>query len=156
MSRKAQSIVSGIILILFAVCTIVTGVIISQNHDTKLKNCTEQITAEVIENIESTEEERTSDYEYKNTKIRYKNIEVYKSIFEYEYKGNTYRTESKKSKYSPLFRVGEKVELKINPSKPYEFCFKDESLFYNSMKIFFALGGFFLIFGIYMFIKARR
>lgn len=43
MNKKKQNLVSGIILILFAV-----SFGFSKNHETKLNNCTGQVTAEVI------------------------------------------------------------------------------------------------------------
>lgn len=155
MSKKVQNIVSGIILTVFAVSLLVFGVWYSQDHDAKLKNCTEQVTAEVIENIENTEEEQVSDHEYELTKNRYKQIKVFKSVFEYEYDGKTYIKEGKKTKYSPFFQVGEEVELKINPSAPYEFYVAGDNSYNSSIKILLGLSGFFLIFAIFMFIKAK-
>ncbi|MDE5853929.1 MAG: hypothetical protein K2H19_02565, partial [Ruminococcus sp.] len=101
---KKQNLVLGIILILFAVSFIILGVGYSNNHETKLNNCTEQVTAEFTENREDTKEELTSDYEYELTKVLYKNVEVYTPVFEYEYDGRNYRAEGSKSKYSVSFK----------------------------------------------------
>ena len=94
----------GIILILFAVSFIIVGVVYSNNHETKLNNCTEQVTAKVTENREDTKKELTSNYEYELTKVRYKKVEVYTSVFEYKYDGRNYRAEDSKSKYSASFK----------------------------------------------------
>lgn len=156
MKGKIQNIVSGVILILFAVSFIVVGIVFSKKHEDKLKNCTEQVTAEVIEIKEDTEEELTNDREYELTKERYKKIDVYTPVFEYEYNGKNYKKAGRKSKYSAAFKVGEKVELKIDPSDPYAFyVMDDEPYVYNSIsKIIMILSAFFLLFGIYM-IKSK-
>lgn len=156
MSSKKQNLVSGIILILFGVAFIGVFIWYSNGHEAKLENCTEQVTAKVIEIIEDTEEELTNDYEYENTNMRYKTVEVYTPVFEYEYDGKNYRTRGRKSKYSAAFNVGDEVKLKINPSDPYDFYMMNGTSYKSISKIIMMLSGFFLIFGIYMLIKSNK
>lgn len=153
MNRKKQSLVSGIILILFAVSFISFGIIFSKNHETKLKNCTEQVIAEVIEDIETTSTERVSNYKHKNK--HYKTVTYYTPVFEFEYDGKNYRAEGRREKYSASFNIGENVELKINPLNPYELYEVGDDSYNSSLKAIMILAGFFLIFGIYMLIKSK-
>ncbi|MDE5764497.1 MAG: DUF3592 domain-containing protein [Ruminococcus sp.] len=153
---KKKNLISGIMLILFSVAFMGVGVWFSGDHEHKLINCTEQVTATVIENIEDTQNELIYDYRQGHRDEHYSDVKYYTPLFEYEYDGNNYKSRGQKSRYSPLYKVGEETEIKINPSNPNEF-YEVKSNSYNiKSKVIMMLSGFFMILGIFMLIKSGR
>lgn len=127
------------------------GVYFCEGYKIISNRCTQSIIAKVTENKETIKEERARTRS--DGFIYHNSIKVYTSIFEYEYDGKTYVTEGAESSYFPDFKVGEEVEIRINPSDPYEFCMPNEN--YSDFKGLVIIGVVFLIIGIRTLIKSK-
>ncbi|MDE6035711.1 MAG: DUF3592 domain-containing protein [Ruminococcus sp.] len=118
----------GVIFVLCAVVFIIVGIIAHYDIKIREKRCTESVTAEVVENIEVKS--------------------AYKPVFDFEYKGKSYRVESSVSRSPALFEVGEKTEIKVNPSAPEEIYVPADNTVKLIGIIFATVGAVFLIAGI--------
>lgn len=127
---------AGLILLFVGLVFVVVGIIISVIFKVKTKRCTDTVTAEVVENIKvksSGENHRTST--------------TYKPVFSFIYTGKNYKFSSSTSANPPVFDVGEKVLLKINPNNPADFyAEKDRTMKILSI-IFTGLGALLTVIG---------
>lgn len=133
----------GGFIIFFSVLFITVGIIVSFVPKIKTKKCTEPVKAEVVDNILS------NDKKGKYSKN-------FSPVFQFEYKGEKYTVISKASSNPPAFRIGERVELKIDPDNPNDFYAPSDKTFGMIGIIFLIMGGIFLFVGILMVILTAR
>ncbi|MDE6834974.1 MAG: DUF3592 domain-containing protein [Ruminococcus sp.] len=137
----------GVIFVICAVIFIIVG--IATNYDLKgrEKRCTESVTAEVVENIPLRSRTKSKHgYSYSTT---------YKPVFNFEYGGTSYRVESNVSRNPALFEVGEKTEIKVNPTAPEEIYVPADKTAKFIGTIFIAVGAVFLVAGILVILKVH-
>lgn len=145
MRIKGSLRIIGFIFTFVAVIIIILGAWVSVNSKQLQKRCTYTVTAEVVENI--------SVKSRNKTKHGHRTVTTYKPVFSFEYNGQDYRIESSSSHKPALFEVGEKSEIKINPSDPSEtYIPVDKSADYAGI-ICVAMGVIFLIVGILVIVK---
>ena len=137
----------GIIFVICAVIFIIVGVITHLSFRGLEKRCTESVTAEVVENI--VVKSRTK------SKHGYRTSTTYKPVFDFEYGGTSYRVESNVSSKPALFEVGEKTEIKVNPTDPEEIYVPADKTAKFIGIIFATVGAVFLIAGILVILKAH-
>ncbi len=111
--RKAVKIILTLVMLTLSVIFIFTGVIIKIASNKVYSNCTEEISAEVIDLREHTS---TSHH-----KGRSRTSITYRPVFEYTYNGKNYVRESNISSDPPEYEIGETVKLKIDPDDPNKF-----------------------------------
>ena len=123
-------------LVLFGVGIIflIAGIIIYNTSTTKIKNCTEPVTATVAE-VKEKRERRISDDDLEPDLKKY-----YYPVFEYTYKGSEYKVESNEGERSSSYKVNDKIELLINPNKPEEFVVKGSKSYLIITIIFLFFG----------------
>ena len=130
----------GFIFTFVSLIVIVMGVCLNINNKKLKERCTDTVTASVVENIiENTRKEIENSY--------------YRPVFDFTYNGNHYRVKSNTSQKPALFELGEKTELKVNPSDPNEFYVPADKKQDNSGTICIAVGAVFLIIGVIAVIK---
>lgn len=133
--------VFGLIFFIIGICVLIQPKL-------KAKRCTESVTAEVIENIKVRSH-------YNNDNNHGTHSVTYRPVFEFEHNGQHYNIKSNTSSNPPVFEVGEKVELKINPNDPTDFYAPSDSTFTLVGLIFVGIGLIFTIIGIFMIIKFK-
>lgn len=133
--------VFGLIFFIIGICVLIQPKL-------KAKRCTESVTAEVIENIKVRSH-------YNNDNNHGTHSVTYRPVFEFEHNGQHYNIKSNTSSNPPVFEVGEKVELKINPNDPTDFYAPSDHTFTLVGLIFFGIGLIFTIIGIFMIIKFK-
>ncbi|MDE7136833.1 MAG: DUF3592 domain-containing protein [Ruminococcus sp.] len=147
MGVKGSPKIVGFIFAFVAVIVIILGVWVSVNTKQLQKRCTDTVMAEIVENIKV--KSRTK------TKHGHRTVTTYKPVFDFTYNGQNYRIKSNSSHKPALFDVGEKTEIKINPSDPSEtYIPADKSADYAGI-ICIAVGAVFLVVGILVIIKLR-
>lgn len=145
MKVKGNPKIVGFIFAFVAVIVIIIGAWVNVNTKQLQKRCTDTVTAEIVENIEV--KSRTK------TKHGHRTVTTYKPVFNFSYNGQNYRVESNSSHKPALFDVGEKTEIRINPSDPSEMYIpSDKSADYVGM-ICIAMGAVFLVVGLLVIIK---
>lgn len=155
MAKKQNPVQLGIFSLLISLCCIGSGLWTFKDHNTKLKNCTEQVTAVVTENIVTKSKKRVGTGNSSTKRRHYRKVKNYTPVFKFEYDGKDYSVKGRKTEYSSTFYVGEKVELKINPSDPSEYYQVNDNSYSHSGKVFMIMGMGLLIFGIFMIIKFK-
>lgn len=140
-SKNNNPKVVGTIFIVFSIIFIVSGIFVSLVPKMKSKKCTETVMAEVVELI-PVQSSRTSGKGHHRTSV------TYRPVFSYTYNGKDYHVESGTSSYPPAFKVGEEVELKIDPDNPKFFYAPSDKTYGLIGIIFSAMGGVFLFIGI--------
>lgn len=97
-----------LVLILLTVCLVFSGIgaamLIADKN--QAKSCTEKVTGVVVRN-EARESSSDSDNEY-----------VYAPVFEYSFHRQEYTVISNTASNPPVFDVGERVEIYVDPSEP--------------------------------------
>ncbi len=147
MRIKGSPKILGVIFAFVAIIVIIAGAWVNVNTRQLQKRCTDEVTAEIVENIAI--KSRTK------TKHGHRTVTTYKPVFNFNYNGQNYRVESNSSHKPALFEVGEKTEIKINPSDPSEMYIpSDKSANYAGI-ICTAVGAVFLVVGILVIIKFR-
>lgn len=145
MRIKGSPKIVGFIFAFVAVIIIIIGAWVSVNTKQLQKRCTDTVTAEIVENIKV--KSRTK------TKHGYRTVTTYKPVFNFAYNGQNYSVESNSSHKPPLFEVGEKIEIKINPSDLSEtYIPADKSADYAGI-ICIAMGVIFLAVGMFIIVK---
>ena len=127
LSQKAVLIVSFFLLIFFGIFLAI-GIALARHNYINESVCTEKLTAEVTENVEVK----------KYTKKRWKTN--YAPVFEYDYNGEHYRVQSTSYSAPPKYRVGEKVEIRIDPNDPKLMCSPLDHISVIVIAIFLLIG----------------
>lgn len=111
------------------------GFVLLLGRGTDKKRCTQPVTAVVVDN----EMVVSRSKKFRST---------YAPIFEYEYRGQTYRHKSSISTNPPRFSIGQRVELLIDPNDPATAYDKSGAADVACV-IVMAAGGIFLFLGIF-------
>lgn len=149
LSKNNNPKVVGTFFIVFSVIFIMIGIFVSLVPKMKSSKCTETVMAEVIELI-PVQSSSTSGKGHHRTSI------TYRPVFSYTYNGKDYRAESGTSSDPPAFKVGEEVELKIDPDNPKDFYAPSDKTYALLGIIFSAMGGVFLFLGIMIVALAKK
>lgn len=145
MKIKSSPKIIGCIFTFVAVIIIIMGTLVGVNSKQLQKRCTDTVTAEIVENIKV--KSRTK------TKNGHKTVITYRPVYSFYYNGQNYRIESNVSHRPALFDVGERTEIKINPSDISEtYIPADKSSDYAAI-ICIAMGIVFLAVGLFVMIK---
>lgn len=104
-SAKARMALWAIFVVFGAILALVALMLLLGRGNDK-KRCTQPVTAVVVDN------------ETRRSKTMKNHSFTYAPVFEYEYRGQTYRHESSISTNPPRFQVGQRVELMIDPDNP--------------------------------------
>ena len=102
--NKVLVIISAAV-ILFGAVFFTTGSKIGKTRKNMEKRCTYKLTATVCENVRSSSSDSNSVF----------------PVFLYYYNGKSYKMESSSGSYPPQFKVGEEVEMYIDPDSPEVF-----------------------------------
>lgn len=158
MNKKSFETLSlGIFAIIISAALIGFGVFNLKQNKEKSLNCTESVIAEVIENKVSQREERSKTHKMTDQKQVYTTITSYTPVFEYSFKEKTFKSAGRATDHAPLYQVGEKVELMVDPSSPITFYIPSakESVVHEGRN-FFILGAVVLAFGIIIIILSIK
>lgn len=109
-----------IILICFGLIFIILGVLIEKIPEIAYKNCTEEVSAVVTDNV--------------------KKDDTYAPEFTFEYQGKEYSVISNASTNPPMFNEGDEVTLLIDPDNPNRIHPPIDNMF-SIMKIVFSVIG---------------
>ena len=145
---KGTSIGGTIFLLVFCLIWIGAGIglTVYMNHQKKV--CTEKVVAEVVDNAS-----------VKTHSKKHRTSTSYAPVFEYEYNGGHYKVRSKTATKPARYSVGEKVEIKIDPSDPTRIYEPADSTPKIFIVLCFVIGGvsaFFGIFALFKTVKKRK
>lgn len=110
MNRKNTIAMAVIVVVIFVTFSIFEVV----SYRDKQKNCTQSVTAEITK-INEVRRKRSSSSNRRSKKI------MYQPHFSYEVDGETYTGVAVAVSDSTAYRVGEKIQLKIDPEKPTKY-----------------------------------
>ena len=123
-----------VFLAIFFAVFIISGIVMIKSYKHKQEVCTVKVEAVVIENKKVTHRSKTKNGHRRTTT-------TYAPVYSYTYNGTDYTQKSSVSANPPVFNVGDRVELYLNPSNPQEiFVPRDKTLYYLGLG--FSVGGF--------------
>lgn len=112
-------------------------------HDRNMKKrCSEEATAVVIENKTSFSDGDSSP--------------TYSPVFRYTFNGTEYTQDTGYSSDPPVFEVGDKTEIFVDPSDPHKIYVPKLKIAKLLTVIFTLIGGALLIVGVILYIISRR
>ena len=105
------------------------------------KSCSARVEAVVVENV------RHGGSRSRNSVA---------PVFEYEFNGTSFRIESNVATYPPRLKVGERVNLLVNPENPGTFVEEGSVLLRLVSAVMVAVGALFLGTIVFVFARAKR